>query len=86
MHYSKRRLLTWPLDSSCASYRFVPFGLRREDLSLNLNGVPDLIVTLMLVLFAFVSRKAEKLAVVAIDTAQQTPQDYTGEGEVLVVL
>ncbi|CAM9754098.1 unnamed protein product [Scytosiphon promiscuus] len=49
----------------------------REDLSLNLNGVPDLIVTLMLVLFALASRKAEKVAVESIDTAQQTPQDYS---------
>ncbi|CAM9142103.1 unnamed protein product [Hapterophycus canaliculatus] len=49
----------------------------REDLSLNYNGVPDLIVTLMLVLFALAARKAEKVAVESIDTAQQTPQDYT---------
>lgn len=52
--------------------------ISRADLSLDLNGVPDLIVTLMLFVFALVSRKAEKLAVEAIDTAQQTPQDYTG--------
>ena len=33
----------------------------------------------MLVLFALVSRRIEKETVVAIDTAQQTPQDYTGK-------
>eukprot|EP00752_Nemacystus_decipiens_P004462 g4075.t1 len=49
----------------------------RSDLSLNLNGVPDLIVTLLLVLFALAARKAEQVAVESIDTAQQTPQDYT---------
>lgn len=49
----------------------------REDLSLDRNGVPDLIVTLLLVLFALAARKAEKVAVEAIDTAQQTPQDYS---------
>ncbi|CAM9582421.1 unnamed protein product, partial [Ectocarpus sp. 12 AP-2014] len=49
----------------------------RDDLSLNRNGVPDLIVTLMLVLFAMASRKAESVAVESIDTAQQTPQDYS---------
>ncbi|CAM9883738.1 unnamed protein product, partial [Ectocarpus fasciculatus] len=49
----------------------------RENLSLYRNGVPDLIVTLMLVLFALASRKAEKVAVESIDTAQQTPQDYS---------
>lgn len=49
----------------------------REDLSLNNNGVPDLIVTLMLVIFALAARKAEKVAVESIDTAQQTPQDYS---------
>lgn len=42
------------------------------------NGVPDLIVTLLLVLFALVSRRMEKNTVEAIDTAQQTAQDYTG--------
>lgn len=49
----------------------------REDLSLNKNGVPDLIVTLMLVLFALAARKLENVAVESIDTAQQTPQDYS---------
>lgn len=49
----------------------------RDDLSLNKNGVPDLIVTLMLVMFALAARKAEKVAVESIDTAQQTPQDYS---------
>lgn len=55
-------------------------------MSLNLNGVPDLVVTLLLVLFAFMSREAEKRAVVAIDKAQQTAQDYTGESEALLLL
>ncbi|CBJ28310.1 conserved unknown protein [Ectocarpus siliculosus] len=50
---------------------------QRDDLSLYRNGVPDLIVTLMLVLFAMASRKAESVAVESIDTAQQTPQDYS---------
>ncbi|CAM9629055.1 unnamed protein product [Scytosiphon promiscuus] len=49
----------------------------REDLSLNSNGIPDLTVTLMLVMFALVSRKMEMNTVAAIDTAQQTPQDYS---------
>lgn len=39
--------------------------------------MPDLIVTLLLVIFALAARKAEKVAVESIDTAQQTPQDYT---------
>eukprot|EP00752_Nemacystus_decipiens_P002303 g2179.t1 len=49
----------------------------REDLSLNFNGIPDLIVTLVLVMFALASRRMEKTTVVAIDTAQQTAQDYS---------
>lgn len=59
-----------------SSYR--PFNYPREDLSLNSNGVPDLIVTLVLVMFALVSRRMEKTTVAAIDTAQQTAQDYSG--------
>ncbi len=51
----------------------------REDLSLRNNGIPDLVATLMLVMFAVVSRRLEKETVAAIDTAQQTPQDYTGK-------
>lgn len=48
------------------------------DLSLDLTGMPDLIVTLMLVIFALVSRYLEKKTVEMIDIAQQTPQDYSG--------
>lgn len=64
--------------------------MRREDLSLNLNGVPDLIVTLMLIMFALVWKKVEEKAVTDIDVAQQTPQDYTGVyteyGRILLVV
>lgn len=34
-------------------------------------------MTLLLVMFALAARKAEKVAVESIDTAQQTPQDYS---------
>lgn len=45
--------------------------------------MPDLIVTLLLVMFALAARKAEQVAVESIDTAQQTPQDYTvGRGAI----
>lgn len=49
---------------------------------MNSNGIPDLIVTLMLVMFALVSRKMEMKTVAAIDIAQQTPQDYSGKDAV----
>lgn len=42
------------------------------------NGVPDLVVTLLLVMFALVSRRVERSTVAAIDEAQQTSQDYSG--------
>lgn len=60
------------------SSSYLPFNKLREDLSLNFNGIPDLIVTLVLIVFALVSRKMEKTTVAAIDTAQQTAQDYSG--------
>ena len=70
--------LTGSLSRSWTFFFFARGFFPREDLSLGLNGVPDLIVTLLLVLFSVVSRKAEKIAVEDIDIAQQTPQDYTG--------
>lgn len=72
---------TCPPLCAATSFRVAPLflvaNLSREDLSLNSNGVPDLIVTLLLVMFALAARKAEKVAVESIDTAQQTPQDYS---------
>lgn len=52
--------------------------LCRDNLSLTYNGVPDLVVTLMLVTFALMSRTMEKKAMKNIDDGQQTPQDYSG--------
>ena len=63
----------------CLSPSCPPFNNLREDLSLNSNGIPDLIVTLVLVMFALVSRRMEQTTVAAIDTAQQTSQDYSGK-------
>lgn len=42
--------------------------------------MPDLIVTLLLVIFSAIWWKMEQKVVKEIDTEQLTPQDYTGEG------
>lgn len=62
--------------------RIFAFVFSREDLSLAYNGVPDLIVTLLLVIFAASSWSIEQRSVKAIDTSQLTPPDYTGENSI----
>ncbi|CAM9375034.1 unnamed protein product, partial [Chrysoparadoxa australica] len=52
-------------------------GAERDDLSYGKNGVPDLIATVLLLVFAVTAKKAEDVAVERIDKSQQTPSDYT---------
>jgi hypothetical protein len=51
-------------------------GANRQDLTVNRHGIPDLAVTILLLVFAAFARRAEKLAVDSIDEAQQTPQGW----------
>jgi hypothetical protein len=53
------------------------YGANRADLSKTYNGIPDIIVVCILLLFGFSAKYAEKKAVKAIDMSQQTPSDYT---------
>jgi hypothetical protein len=52
-------------------------GTNRQDLTVNRHGIPDLAVTILLLVFAAFARRAEKLAVDSIDEAQQTPQGWS---------
>jgi hypothetical protein len=54
-------------------------GAEREDLSLTYHGAVDLAVCAFLLCFAVASKKVEDAAATAIDTAQQTTQDYAIE-------
>ncbi len=52
-------------------------GAFLSDLKWTLTGIPDIVVVVVLLLFNLTAKKAESIAVEAIDVSQQTPQDYS---------
>ncbi len=52
-------------------------GAFLKDLRWTLTGIPDIVVVVVLLLFSITAKKAESIAVEAIDVSQQTPQDYS---------
>eukprot|EP01084_Bolivina_argentea_P254662 428171_1 len=52
-------------------------GAHLNDLKWTRTGIPDIIVVVILLLFSITAKKAEGIAITAIDESQQTPQDYS---------
>ncbi len=49
-------------------------GAHLNDLKWTRTGIPDIIVVVILLLFSITAKKAEGIAITAIDESQQTPQ------------
>ncbi len=69
-------LLTSPpeLADTPAWLKGTVHGAFLTDLRWTLNGIPDIVVVVILLLFSITAKKAEGIAITAIDESQQTPQ------------